>query len=274
VYSPAVLFSGRTGALRGLAAVGLWLVSVSPALAQAAPPATSGPPLVFLSRMDAYFGWGAFITADPRFSWHGTIGTDVDLVRYPVGRLAVVADYEAVLGSEHRAFELNHGNYTLEGSASYRLGSVDVAWAFHHESRHLVDRPNAAIIAWNVSDFRATRRFAAGASVVEATLAVGPVLQRTFVDYTWTGQLRLAIRRPIGGHAAVFASGTGRLVGVDRARLGRDRQCGAALEAGLRLTRSGGALELVGGYERRIDGFPTDRFRVRAFTLGFRLATG
>jgi hypothetical protein len=33
------------------------------------------------------------------------------------------------------------------------------------------------------------------------------------------------------------------------------------------------AVEFFAGYERRIDAYPTDRFRVRMFTFGFRIVS-
>jgi hypothetical protein len=252
---------------------GVELLCAAGAAAQsAAKPASAGAP-IWLTRADVSFQWAAFDTSDPRFSWDAALSADFDLVDYGVGRLSVKADYEAVLGSERRLFDLNHENYALEAAGSYRVGSIEVAGAFHHVSRHLTDRPNANISAWNVAVARAMRRFVAGASIVEATLEAGRVLQRNYVDYAWTSNLRLAIRRPVHKRTDVFASGIGRLIGVDRSKLNRDRQCGGRVEGGVRVNGTAGALELVAGYERRIDGFPTDRVRVRAFTIGFRLVS-
>jgi hypothetical protein len=242
--------------------------------AQSLPPlGESSSSTGFLTRTDFSFLWAHFFTPDPRFAWNAVLGVDLDLVDYGAGRIRFAAEYEGVLGSERRLFDLNHENFMLEGGGSYRLGSTEVSGFFHHVSRHLTDRANASVSAWNVADARATRRFKAGTSTIEGTLAAGRVLQRNFVDYTWTSELRLAIWRPVTPAASLFARGVGRLVGVDRARLDRDRQCGARVEFGLRLNGVAGAAEIVAGYERRIDGFPTDRYRVRAFTIGFRLTS-
>lgn len=201
------------------------------------------------------------------------MGVGVDLVDYPRGRLRFAADYEAVLGNELRPFEINHENFTLDGSASYRWRALTMAGAFQHVSRHLTDRPNPNIVAWNVLKARAQRRFRLGKAELGAELEAGSVLQHTFVDYAWTSDLRLELRRPITNRLAMFAGGVGHLVGVDEDRYGRGGQCGARLEAGVRIAGRAAALELFGGYERRIDGFPLERTRVRAFTFGFRLTT-
>jgi hypothetical protein len=202
------------------------------------------------------------------------MGVDADLVDYRRGRLTFDADYEAVLGHEARPFEINHDNFVLDASASARVRASEVAVAFHHASRHLSDRSNSHIIAWNVLDLRAARQYTVGASTIDARIAAGHVLQSTFVDYTWTADLHLSVRRPVSGRVGMFASGAGRLVGVDRSKVGRDRQCGARLETGVRIKGGAAALELFAGYERRIDGFPTERVRVRMFAVGFRLVGG
>lgn len=227
----------------------------------------------FLPRAGFYFQWAALHAPDPRFGSDGAMGVDVDLIDYGAGRLTFVAGYEAVLGNEARPFEINHDNFAMEAFGSARIRSTELAAAFHHVSRHLSDRANPNIIAWNVLDVRAMRRFSAGASQVDAQLALGRVLQTTFVDYAWTSDLSLIWRRPVSGRVGLFASGHGRLVGVDRSKQGRDRQCGARLETGIRVNGGATALELFAGYERRIDGFPTERVRMRMFAFGFRLLT-
>ena len=112
----------------------------------------------FLPRAGYYFQWSALAAPDPRFGSDGAMGVDVDLVDYGRGRLNFAADHEAVLGHEARPFEINHDNFAMEAFGTMRLRSTEVAAAFHHVSRHLSDRSNPNIIAWNVLDFRAMRR--------------------------------------------------------------------------------------------------------------------
>jgi hypothetical protein len=249
----------------------LVLASATEAAAQSAPASWTSPDL--LSRAAFYFEWGSLITSDPRFAWDSGMGLDLTVADFGRARVNFSSAYEAVLGSELRPFELNHGNYFLEGSVESQIRSVVITGAFHHVSRHLSDRPNTNIIAWNVLDARARRRFLVGRSTLDAELAAGHVAQHTFVDYRWTSDLSLRLRRPVNSRVAVFASGVGHLIGVDTAKLGRDRQCGARLEAGVHIAGRAAGLELFGGYERRIDGYPTERTRLRAFTLGFRLVS-
>lgn len=179
-----------------------------------------------------------------------------------------------MLGSENRAFEINHENYAIEALGAYRIRSIEIAGVFHHTSRHLSDRANSSVVAWNVGAIRASRRFALGASTLDARLEAGRVLQSTYVDYRWKTSLRLALRRPLRDRIGFFAAGAGDLVGVDPETAGRlERLCGGSLEAGVRLGGRTAALELFAGYERRIDAYPVDRVRVRWTALGFRFAS-
>lgn len=249
------------------------LIACGSQAAAQTPPATSAPRAVFLSGADFYLQWGPLVSSDPRFAWDGMMGVDVDLVEYPRGRLNIAADYEAVLGNEVRPFEINHENFALDASASYLVRSVSIVAAFRHVSRHLSDRPNPNIVAWNVLDVRARRRFRLGRASLDGELNAGRVLQHTFVDYAWTSDLRLLLRRPVNDRLTIFAGGVGRLVGVHPDRYDRVGQCGARLEAGVRIAGRVAALELFAGYERRIDGFPTELTRMRAFAFGFRLTS-
>ena len=66
----------------------------------------------------------------------------------------------------------------------------------------------------------------------------------------------------------------GEVIGVDEETRGKNRVCGGRVEGGLRLRGEAATLEVFIGYERRIDAFPTDRYRVRWTTIGFRVTTG
>jgi hypothetical protein len=178
-----------------------------------------------------------------------------------------------VLGSQIRAFDPNQGNYTLEASASVRAGRVEIAGAFHHVSRHLGDRTKVFPIAWNVAGGRIMGRVPVAGATVDITIGGGHLVQRSSVDYTWTGNLDLLIRRPINERVGVFARGTGEMFGIDPTLSTRDRQMGGKAEAGLRINGRSGALELFAGYERRIDASidPVDGQAHEWALAGFRL---
>jgi hypothetical protein len=242
-----------------------------PAHAQAAP---SGRAIVLLPRSDFSLSWSHLGTDDPRFAWDANVIVDLDVLGYGANRLKLWADYEAVLGRERRPYDLNHENYTIEVLAAHRFGAIDVAAGLHHTSRHLDDRASLSVVSWNSAVVEASRQTTLGKSIVDASVALGAVTGRTYVDYTWTGNLRLAVRRPVSENVSLYALGAGGMVGVDPEKAGRtERQCGGLLESGVRIRGRTGALDLYVGYERRVDAYPLDRTRVRWTTVGFRLGT-
>ena len=255
----------------------LTLAFAAPAAAQTpqpvVAPAPSGPE--FLSRYDFHLtAYGLRLsTADPaeRFSWDTHFGGSLDLVDYVGGRATLTIDYEAVLGHEYRPFDPNQGNYTLEASASARVGETEVVGVFHHLSRHLSDRPKRQAIAWNTMGARLLRRVTAGAVTIDADLDLGRSVQHSFVDYTWVGALDLLVRRPLTPKAGVYAHGSGRMFAVDGSIPNRGTQTGGMIEAGVRLTGRAGALELFAGVERRVDAYPLERAPQSWGLAGFRL---
>jgi hypothetical protein len=225
----------------------------------------------FLTRYDFHLSAAALRIDDPRFTWDTHFGGDLDVYDYVAGRLSMHVDYEAVLGSQIRAFDPNQGNYTLETSASARVGPIEIAGALHHVSRHLGDRAKLFPIAWNVVEGRVMGRLPVAGATVDITVGGGHLVQHSSVDYTWTANLDLLIRRPINERFGLFARGTGELFGIDPTLSTRERQAGGKAEAGLRTNGRSGALELFVGYERRIDADPLDGQPHDWALAGFRL---
>ena len=260
-----------------LIAGALCLSGASPALAQPPVPAPSAPASSpdFLTHYNFHLSADGLANDDRRFTWQTHFGGDLDLVDYVAGRANVLIDYEAVIGSELRNFDPNQGNYTLEVSGSARLRRTEVAGVFHHVSRHLSDRSKRLAIAWNVAGVRALRRFESGATTVDMQGGAGRVVQSAFVDYSWTGNADVVIRRSLSARLGVFAHGVGEIVGVDPAIAGRTTQRDGRLEGGLRLLGRAGAVELFAGYERRMDAYPTDPDRLarRWAFAGFRFVS-
>src|SRR2546425_654043 len=172
-------------------ATGFLFALVSGAFAQTAPlpgPST-GEPAGFLPRSAFFVSVAGMQTDDPRFSLVQRNRADLDLVGYRKGRVNFLIDTELVMGSERRAFDLNHATVIFETSASYRFRSVDIAAVGHHDSRHVVDREFDRVPAWHTIGGRAERLFRTAQSTIDASLEYGRVVQHTFVDYTWTSQL-------------------------------------------------------------------------------------
>jgi hypothetical protein len=209
---------------------------------------------------------------DERFSWDSHYGGSFDLVDYVVGRATVTADYQAVMGSEFRPFDPNQGNYILEASVSGRSSrATEAAVIFHHVSRHISDRPKTFAVAWNLLGGRLLHRVTAGSTTLDVALEGGRVVQRSYVDYLWLGELNLLLRRTLNSQVGVFAHGTGLLYSVDKIVVRRGTQAGGRLEAGIRLNGRGGAMEIFAGYEKRVDAHPLDRLQQRWGVAGLRL---
>jgi len=228
----------------------------------------------FLPRYDFHLTAASLLHEDDpaqRFSWDTHFGGSFDLVDYVVGRASVTADYQAVLGSELRAFDPNQGNYTLEASVSGRAGGIELVGVFHHVSRHLSDRPKRGAIAWNTVGGRVLHRLTAGATTLDTDADFGWAVQRGFVDYNWIGSLDLQVRHDISPHVGVFAHASGQLYLVDELVAGRSSQRGGVAEGGIRLRGGGGVLELFAGIERRVDAFPLDRMSQQWGLAGLRL---
>jgi hypothetical protein len=269
------------GSLMRRAALAACLTFIATARAAAQQPVVGPSPSApeFLSRYDFHLTAAALLTpsiglqglTDERFSWDTHFGGSFDLVDYVGGRAGVLVDYQAVLGSEFRPFDPNQGNYTLEAFASARSGSTEIVGMFHHVSRHLSDRPKRFAIAWNELGGRLLHRVALGPTTVDIDLEGGRVTQYSFVDYTWLGELNLLVRHALSDHVGVFGHGSGQLFAVDETVARRGTQTGGLIEAGVRLTGRGGAIELFAGYEKRVDADPVDRLPQHWGLAGFRL---
>jgi hypothetical protein len=212
------------------------------------------------------------VVPDTRFSWDSYFGGSFDFADFVVGRMGVIANYQAVLGSEYRPFDPNQGNYTLEGFVSARLdANTELAGIFHHVSRHLSDRPKPFAVAYNEIGGRLMHRAAIETTSIEVDLEGGRAVQHSYVDYTWLGEAQVLVRHPINEQVGVFVHGIGQAFAVDETVAGRGAQGGALVEAGVRIAGRAGALEVFAGYEKRVDADPLDRQSQRWGLVGFRL---
>jgi hypothetical protein len=267
----------KTGSLMGRAALAACLTLVAAVSASAQPPtqpvvAPAPPGPEFLSRYDFQLSAAALAVNNPAFSWDTHFGGALDLVDYVGGRAGIYVDYEAVLGDEFRLFDPNQGNYTLEASGSARLGSsTEVVGMFHHVSRHLSDRPKRFAVAWNLAGVRILHQQKMGDATVDVDLEGGRIVQNSYVDYVWIGELHVQVRRPLGNRVGVFGRASGQWFGIDPTVAGRGRQAGGLVQAGLRLNGKAGAVELFAGVERRVDADPLNRQPVNWALAGFRL---
>ena len=263
--------SDTPGSLSRHAAATACLVFMFAAHALAQSPAPEPATPDFLSRYDFHLTANALAIDDQRFSWDVHFGGDLDVADYKVGRTSILIDYEALLGDEYRPFDPNQSYYLLEASSSYRASGTEIAFVFHHVSRHLSDRDKRGAIAWNVVGARVMRRFALGGVTVDTRGDAGSVVQHSYVDYRWTADLDLWIRRAVSRRVGLFAHGYGEIFGVEGTPGNRGSQTGGRAEAGVRFDGRAGALELFAGIERRIDADPIDLLPKRWGIAGFRL---
>jgi len=251
-----------------------------PAFAQQSGPQPLDGPIdhfEFLSRYDFQLEANLLTGDNPDlFRWDTHFGGEMDVFNYVKGRVTVVTDYEAVLGSELRPFDPNQGNYILEPAASWFAGNNELAFVFHHVSRHFSDRPKRYAIAFNVIEGRYLRRFHFNGTSVSVRASAGKIAQHSDVDYTWMGDWDVMIVHPMNPHVQWYARTTGEMFGVDPAVRGRtDVQHTTRLEVGPRLIGTKADLEMFVGVERRLDATPLDYLRpiVTWGIVGFRIAS-
>jgi hypothetical protein len=255
-----------------LAAVAACLVVGIASQAGAQEPLTDVPATSeFLSRFDFHLSAAGLGSDDDRFSWDTRWGGDFDFVDYVRGRLSFLADYQAMLGREIRAFDPYQSNYTLAVSSSLRAGRTELAGVYHHVSRHFGDRANRLPIAWNAALLRVLRRAELVGSTVDMRVDAGRVIMRAYVDYTWMAVADVRVRRPVSPRVAIYGRGYSETYAVNGSVPDRGTQVSGRLEGGVRLGGRAGSLELFGGFERVIDADPLDRQAQRWPFAGFRL---
>jgi hypothetical protein len=207
---------------------------------------------------------------DERFRWDTNFGGELDLVDYTKGRLIFAANYQAILGNELQKFDPNQGNYILEGALTARLHEVEAAFVFHHQSRHLGDRPKTQPVDWNMVGGRVSRSFLVDGTYLQTRADLRWTVQQSFVDYTWELDAGIRGDRLIRPGIGVLAAGGLRYLGVD-GTAGRGGQTGYRAEGGFRFEGAGAAVELFAGVERRIDPSPLEFGTATWMTAGFRL---
>jgi hypothetical protein len=259
-------------AVRALAAAAA-LVAVAALPVRAQPVVSEAPSSSeFLSRFDFQIVGAGLAADDPHFSWDTHWTGDFDLVDYVYGRLGFRADYEAILGNEFRPFDPYQSNYYLSISASLRRdASNEWALVFEHVSRHLGDRPKRDPVAYNAWMVRVLKRIEREHETIDVTGNIGPIVARAWVDYNWLGNVDVTVRHPLRSTLTVYGRGFGETFGTDEDVAGRGQQWGGRLEAGLRFSGRGAALDVFGGFERMIDADPLDRLTRQWALAGFRL---
>jgi hypothetical protein len=262
----------RSLAGRTTLAVCLLAMVCVPAQAQQPLGMAEAPPHAeFLSRFDYNVAAAKIAHPDKRFSWDVHWAADWDLWDYVYGRMAFVADYQVVLGSEYRQFDPYQSNYLLEAAGSYRLGKTELLGVLNHVSRHFGDRFNARAIAENSLGPRVMRRFADERWTLDVRADARKVIAQAYVDYDFISVLDLMAHVVVTPRTGVYFRGIGQIIAVDKELYGRDRQNGGRIELGIRVNGSRAAMELFAGGERVIDADQLDRQPQRWAFGGFRI---
>ena len=252
---------------------------VTPAFAQQPGPQPlegPDPTFGFMTRYDFQLEANVLSGDNGReFRWDTHFGGEFDLINYIKGRVTVVTDYEAVLGSEFRPFDPNQGIYILEPAGSWFVGNNELSFVFHHVSRHLSDRPKTYAIAYNAALGRYLRKFVfADSTSVAVRASAGKITQRSQVDYTWTIDWDVKAIRPMNPHLQLYGLSTGEVFGVDPVVRGRDgSQYSTRLELGTRVVGVKADLELFLGFERRLDASAIAFVPVSWAIAGFRVVS-
>lgn len=214
-----------------------------------------------------------YAPADAQFQWSGWIGAGAGVVRVGRVTLAGTADVETIIGNERRAFDANQANYHLAFGLRVQAGATVVYPVFHHESRHLVDRPKTQAVDWNLVGVRLEGSLPHGLPG-SFLLGVARTVQKAYVDYEW--EFLAAAHVPVvqWTNGEVFLESEARFVTTaNQAPYFRDGFVDFTGAAGVRLRKDGRALDLFAAYEHRNDVFllvPDVRDRALfAFRIGF-----
>ena len=239
------------------------------AVAQDQPPSDTGG-TEFFPRYDFHLTAELLAHEDPRFVWDTNFGGEIDAVRHRGTRLTFVANYQAMLGEQFRAFDPNQGNYILSGELTTRVAGIEVGPVFYHQSRHLSDRFKRQAVDWNMLGGMLGKTVEEGPTRVDARADLRGTVQRTYVDYRWELDTRVRVSQRLSPHVVAVGGGSLRLLGVDGSR-DRGGQFGFRGDAGLGFEGRAGSIELFVALERRIDPYQLEFNTATWASVGMRL---
>jgi hypothetical protein len=239
-----------------------WVIGLVLAGALCPRPAAAQPPPIFfapeshtglLTRFMAYTSVEALAEPGDEFEWDADLGLSVDFLDFGRGRLNVLFNYEAVLGSELQPFDPRQGNYTIDTLGTLRRGDTEWGLLFRHVSRHLGDRVKGFGIAWNDLGLQVVQARQQGRWLWEARGRALATVMHGFVDYRGDLGGELKVRRSMSPRMSLISSAGGHARFVRPSRFERGTQGGGRLEIGFRVAGEAGAFEVVAGVERRVD---------------------
>jgi hypothetical protein len=197
-------------------------------------------------------------------------GGDADVWRRGRGRALFIANYEAVAGEQFRRFDVNSGNYLLEGALLFQVRGVEVGPVWHHVSRHLSDRPKRFPVDWNMIALRVQDTHTNGPLTSGWRADARATVTNAFVDYQWELDAGGDVAYRLTPRFGLSGASVWRVVGTDDSR-GRGTQFEGRVEAAIRMEGTAAAAELFVGAERRLDPYPVEFNTATWFLAGFRL---
>jgi hypothetical protein len=216
---------------------------------------------------------GQYVTSgDPRFNWIFDLDGQLDVVDADRFRTIFIVNYEAIAGEQFRRFDVNQGNYMLEGAWLFRVAGLELGPVWHHVSRHLSDRPKRFAIDWNMIALRAQDVHASGPLDLSWRADARATVTNAFVDYVWEVEAGGGISYRLAPRFAITARTNLRVTGVDDTRARASQFAGLA-EAGVRMEGRAAAAELFIGAERRVDPYPIEFGAASWFLAGLRLTS-
>jgi hypothetical protein len=251
----------------------LWLLVVVLAILGTAARADD---LELVPEMDLHIEFSRYAPTDRDFVWDSWLGGRATLLRVGPTSVFIVGDVETILGRELRTFDANQSNYVLEGGITRDHGPWSFSGAFHHVSRHLIDRPKSASVDWNMLGLRAERRLSAGTEQRgRVTLGVAREIGRTFVRYVWEFRAAADYDLLKADPGALYGRVTLRAITEEKTLENtRGGFLDALIEGGWRVRRTNRMFHLFLAYEHRNDVYLlTHESRDRAL-FGFRVGVG
>jgi len=209
--------------------------------------------------------------ADQPFNWDLDVSLDFDLLDLGIIRGNLFGNFETIIGGELRAVDPNQSNYIIDTSIFIRLPRGELSTAFHHVSRHQIDRPDTGSISWNMVGISYGDQLTIGQVELDVGARAMGTIQRAGVDYRGQFETYFKILRVINQKLSVIASVDGVIVPVEATFFGRNTQHGGRIEGGVRLRSKVGSFDMFVAWEQRIDASALRHQTVRWTQFGFRL---
>ena len=221
-------------------------------------------------RFDFHLDGEYATSGDPRFNWMFDFGGSLDVVRGDRVRALFVANYEAMAGEQFRRFDVNQGNYLLEGALLFQVAGIEAGPVWHHVSRHLSDRPKRFPVDWNMISLRLRDDASRGPLDLSWRTDARATVTNAFVDYDWEVEADGRLGYQLTPRFAVNAGAGWRVVGVDGTRA-RGTQFEARVETGVSMRGEAATAELFIGAQRRVDPYPIEFSTASWFFAGLRV---